>query len=161
MVAEIDVAYRTISSKKMRSVAGLSMGGYGAVMLALRNPNVFGAAASLSGALSSFNHIEKEVFDSLNFPQIFGPHRGSYANSYDLHVLAELRKKDAKTDFPDIYINCGKDDRLYNFNVEFHDYLTKINYDHEYAEFHGGHTWEYWSEHLKDVLLFFEKRYNK
>ncbi|WP_199623818.1 alpha/beta hydrolase [Paenibacillus alkalitolerans] len=157
LVPFIDETYRTMPDNRMRGIAGLSMGGYGAVMLALRHPGLFGAAVSLSGVLGSIAAIYQIDFDRSNFGQIFGPFRGPYAKQYDLHVLASLRMKDKHAGRPELYFNCGTADFLYSYNVEFNKYLSGIGYKHKYEEFPGEHTWEYWTEHLRDALLHFEK----
>lgn len=157
LVPAIDGAFRTIPDNSMRAISGLSMGGFGSVMLALRNPDIFGAAASLSGVLTSIESMKREEFDRSNFSQIFGPKSGPYAKQYDLHVLASLRANESNR--PQLYFNCGTEDYLYHFNVEFDRYLTELGYSHEYEQYPGEHNWEYWTEHLEDALLFIEKAF--
>ncbi|WP_274365821.1 alpha/beta hydrolase [Paenibacillus thermotolerans] len=159
LVPCIDSAFRTIPDKSMRAIGGLSMGGYGAMMLALKNPDVFGAAGSLSGALADMENMSRQEFDRTNYAQILGPLNGPYAKQYDLYILAATRVKEEAR--PELYFDCGTEDYLYHLNAEFDRYLTNIGYPHEYAEYPGAHTWEYWTEHVKDVLRFFEAYFGR
>jgi len=64
-----------------------------------------------------------------------------------------------KENLPAIRFDCGKNDLLIEHNKSLHDKLTKANIDHTYQEFEGSHEWEYWQEHIKDTLLFFNELY--
>jgi putative tributyrin esterase len=159
LIPYIDTMYRTRPQRESRAIAGLSMGGYGSIMLALRNPDLFGAAASLSGALGSIGKLKQMEFDRSNFGQMYGPLRGAYAKGYDLHVLASLRMENVNEPKPQLYFNCGTEDYLYGYNVDFHRYLSEIGYEHEYEEYAGEHNWEYWTLHLSDALSFLGKHF--
>ena len=51
-------------------------------------------------------------------------------------------------------IDCGTDDPLLPQNREFHDFLNKHKLEHEYHEYPGGHTWEYWDLHVREAIKF-------
>ncbi|MGG2202048.1 alpha/beta hydrolase [Paenibacillus validus] len=91
LIPTIDHEFRTIADRSKRAVCGLSMGGYGAFALALRNPDVFSAAASISGALVSVSLMTPQDLRSDTTPRIMGPMYGPYAKELDLHVLAGRR----------------------------------------------------------------------
>lgn len=154
LVPFIDANYRTISERASRFAGGYSMGGFGAFSLALRNPALFGAAASLSGALGSAGKLPYSDFSRSDWSRMIGPQKGEYAKGHDLALLSEARLADG--DKPALYFDCGKDDYLYQLNVLFQQHLQQIGYPHEYAEFEGAHNWEYWTLHLPDMLRFFE-----
>jgi putative tributyrin esterase len=154
LVPFIDSELRTVAERSSRVIAGYSMGGFGAVSLALRNPDLFGAAASLSGALGSPEHFPYKDYARSEFPRIFGPAGGPYAKERDLLGLA-ARMKDAEH-APSVYADCGIDDSLLPFNRGFHQALMTMGYPHVYHEFPGGHDFDYWKVHLEDALRFME-----
>lgn len=154
LIPSIDEHFRTMATKQGRAIAGLSMGGYGSFVLSLRNPHLFGTAASLSGALGDMSN-----YPAPESARIIGPVRGAYAEEHDLYELTKLRKEDPFR--PYLYLDCGTEDFLYEHNKAMHQHLLKLEYPHVYREFSGAHTWEYWTEHLRDVLEFIEECFAK
>lgn len=136
-------------------VAGLSMGGYGAFKLALRCPERYAAAASLSGALDMANHVptrseEKEEYANI-FRNIFGEHPQITGSENDIFALAEQLKKSGKEE-PKLYMWCGTGDFMYEDNLRCRDHLQKLGYDLVYEESVGAHEWQYWDEKIQTVL---------
>lgn len=152
LVDRIDRTFPTQASREGRVIAGLSMGGYGALRLALTYPERFRAAHSLSGAVG-FAHSEANLDDPRmpEFQRIVGADYKGGAN--DLYTLAE--KNLAEGTLPQLRIDCGTEDFLLEDNRAYTEYLTKIHVPHEYAEYPGAHTWEYWDIHIQDALRFF------
>jgi len=132
------------------SVAGLSMGGYGAVKLALRYPHVFRSAVSHSGALT-WGHYEPDLGNDWGreMGRIMGPNPTGGPN--DLLGLADSLRPEQR---PALRIDCGVDDFLLDQNREYHTFLNSIGYEHEYEEFPGAHTWDYWDVHVQEALAF-------
>jgi len=134
-------------------VAGLSMGGYGAFKLALRCPDKFAAAASLSGAVDMAAHInrieDKELLKE--WENIFG-NLDEFAGS-DNDVVA-LVKKVAASDGPKpkLYQCCGTEDFLYEDNVRFRDIVKDLPIDLTYEEGPGIHDWKFWDDYIQHVL---------
>ncbi|PAV31238.1 esterase [Virgibacillus profundi] len=133
-------------------VAGLSMGGYGAFKWALRYPEKFSAAASLSGALDVSDLLDR-VSDNdrkKEFIQIFGeqPVRGTEND------LLELIKQGngAKQLKPMLYQSCGTEDFLYNDNITFKKVCEETDYKLETEFEPGDHNWGYWDKKIQDVL---------
>ncbi|HEY0828618.1 MAG TPA: alpha/beta hydrolase family protein [Bacilli bacterium] len=149
LVPAIDSQFRTLKSKESRMIAGLSMGGYGAFVLSLRNPHLFGAAGSLSGVLGDLAPGKQAE----EFARLLGPIHGPYAQDHNLYVLSERRAADDSR--PVLYFDCGTEDYLYEGSVSFKHHLDKIGYACRYQEFSGAHTWDYWQEHIVDVFHFF------
>lgn len=147
----VDRTFRTLPDRRYRAIAGLSMGGYGSVTLALKHPELFGCAGSLSGALGDLSRLPADEFrrSSLWAP-IFGPQFGTYAVRYNPFRLSEERKADGIA--PYLYINCGREDDLFPHNEAFHRHLDAIGYTHDYDVFPGAHTWEYWKARLPEAL---------
>jgi len=133
-------------------VAGLSMGGYGAMKWALRRPDFFSAGASLSGALDIVEIIESA--DGISKPfhiSLFGDLTKVKGSENDLFYLAEnLKEKGLPA--PKIYIACGTEDRLYPANIRFKEHLQKLGYEVTYEEGPGGHDWSFWDRYIKKVL---------
>lgn len=126
-------------------IAGLSMGGYGALKIALRENESFCAAAGLS----SVTNLLREEFDAPTMVPILGEELKVNEND-DLFYLAE--KTDKKALKPRIYMAVGTEDFLYNDNVKFKEKLESLNYDFTYVEAPGAHTWEFWDEYIEKAL---------
>lgn len=147
VVGFCDRVFPTIPRRGARAVAGLSMGGYGACMLALKNPGLFGCAVSHSGALG-FAHGPLAHRPELD------PLTEAIGRKYDCFKLASDLKKEGRRDRPALRIDCGKDDFLLEHNRRFHAHLDRIGYTHDYVEHAGAHSWEYWDEHIRETLPF-------
>lgn len=135
-------------------VAGLSMGGYGSMKLALNYPDSFKAAASFSGALN----LKKEITD---YPE----NKDVYQNAFesweqvkntenDLIYQAKKIKKQGKN-IPYIYVSCGKQDDIYGQNQDFIKELDVLKIPYTYKEWEGNHDWEFWDESIKQALQWF------
>lgn len=129
-------------------VAGLSMGGYGAFKLALRKPEQYAFAGSLSGALD----IQNNVIHPDVWKLAFGGSDKIAGSENDLFFLAEELQKSGK-EVPQLYFNCGIEDSLvFGQNERFDEHLTALKIEHTYERFSGCHSWEYWDEHIQDIL---------
>ena len=142
--------------REMNLVAGNSMGGYGAVKVALTYPDRFCACASYSGALDITRKCRRP--DMNVWRGIFGydlPDADALeGTSHDLFFLAEDRKKKG-VELPDFFFWCGTEDGLINVNRAYHGHLTKLGIPHEYRESAGLHQWKFWDRQLEDSLKYF------
>jgi putative tributyrin esterase len=157
VIPQVERIFPAKQRREGRVIGGLSMGGYGAVKLALKFPDVFCAATSHSGPLMmplhkpetrppEYHHMKPE------FEAIFGlDWRGS---ENDPVALAEKCPAPGR---PALRVDCGKKDFLLEQNREFHTHLKAIGYPHEYAEFDGEHNWAYWDAHIQEALAFHRK----
>lgn len=129
-------------------VAGLSMGGYGAFKLALRNPERFAAAASLSGAVN----MAKADSTLPDHRLIFGD--GEIAGTSDdlLHLLHEVDSSTGPK--PKLFQCCGTEDFLYEDNQVFKQACEQTDIDFTYQEEPGEHEWGYWDKKIQDVLAW-------
>jgi S-formylglutathione hydrolase FrmB len=153
LVGYVDTMFHTIPERKGRCLAGLSMGGYGAMKFGLKYPGMFSSTASHSGALSWGHYpLTDDEKYSQEFKMVIGEHPEGGPN--DLYSLAAACPPETR---PAIRIDCGKEDFLIERNREFHEYLLKIGIQHEYAEFPGEHTWEYWDAHIQETIAFHRK----
>lgn len=146
--------YFPISGRREDSfIAGLSMGGYGAFMIALRNPEKFCAAASLSGALdltsTLFSH-GNDLFNSLVKP-VFGSKEEYLPTDYNLLSLIEKLTKQ-NIELPRLFQCCGTEDFLYEANQKFKAVAEKYGLDLTYEEGPGSHEWGYWDRNIQRVL---------
>lgn len=146
--------FHNLSDKKEDNfAAGLSMGGYGALKLALSASESFGYAASLSGGLDVVQLCNKlETEEEKHFWQgIFGPLDQIENSTNDLFAEA-VRLKESGQPLPKLYMWCGTEDFLYNHNVKMKEHLMKLGYDLTYEEGPGDHQWKYWDENIQNVL---------
>ncbi len=164
LVAWVDAHYRTLADRRHRGVAGLSMGGYGAVALALAYPDVFSAAASHSGVVSPLQQGQgpdgvmryPPSIDSLRtaippalwaiMEPAFGKDTAAWYARDPIRLAARLQARD-RTSLPALFIDCGVSDPFIGENRAFDRGLRALGIPHEYAEWPGSHTWSYWRRH--------------
>lgn len=133
-------------------VAGLSMGGYGAFKLALRHPDRFAAAASLSGALDIVSRIRAdETAEERGLKYIFGDCHSTVGSTNDLFFLADRLVKQ-NIDRPALFQWCGTEDFLLDENRRFANHLKGIGLASTYIEDPGHHDWECWDRQIQTVL---------
>jgi putative tributyrin esterase len=174
VVRHVDSAYRTLADGGHRGIAGLSMGGYGALSIALRYPDVFGAAASHSGVVSPLYAGPRPFAGTIKYAatveelrpvtggfwahyrQFWGTDLERWRMADPAHV-AELRKQRGLR-FPALYLDCGRDDAFIDQNRALHFELDRLGVTHTYAEFPGAHSWRYWSGQVGRSLGWLAKQ---
>lgn len=152
--AYIDAHYPTIKDRRARAITGLSMGGHGALFLAFRHSEMFGACGSMSGCadLRPFSKswgINKLIGDSLNYSDNW--------KNYSVITLVEQKPGDSLA----ITIDCGTEDFFYDVNKALHHKLQQLHIPHDYAERSGKHEWPYWRNSIQYHLLFFRNYFDK
>ncbi len=161
LIAHVDSLYRTRPEKTFRAIAGLSMGGYGTLLLAMKHAELFSSAAALSAAVFTNEEIvamKPEDYQrrfSLMMPtQLTGKQRLS--EHYQAFSIFSLVEKQPLTALKSVryYIDCGDDDHLIKANMALHSALLDKGIAHEFRVHDGGHTWSYWREALPKVLAF-------
>ena len=125
-------------------VAGLSMGGYGALKCALRAGDVFSRGASLSGAADI-----RQLPPGGYWEDVFGPREQIPGSFNDLFAAAEALPPENR---PPLYMWCGTEDSLLPGNHALRDHLLALSYDLTYAESAGNHAWQWWDLRIQDVL---------
>lgn len=136
------------SSRENVSIAGNSMGGYGAYKIALRNPDKFSKAAALSGVMD-IRHMMKL------FPEYSRDWKNCFGNDQippqeDLYFLMEqYRKTERKLQ---LFQYCGTKDFLYEDNAAFHQYCTAHHISLKYFEDDGAHDWNSWTAQLSRLF---------
>lgn len=145
-----------ISKKRENTfVAGLSMGGYGALRLALEKPEKYAACASLSGAIDLGGLMEKFRDGSIEGPfrwDVLFEHPEQFEGSAaDLFAIIAKRKAENRP-LPAIFQSCGTEDFIYPLNVRARDRLKAMGVDLTWEEHPGIHDWDYWDTHIRRVL---------
>lgn len=132
------------SAEGPRFIAGLSMGGYGALRLGALHADKFAAISGHSSVtdLTQLRDFVEEPMD--HYP---------LAETQPLPALDCLKLNAHR--LPPLRFDCGTEDHLIEPNRELHRKLLAAGIPHTFEEFVGAHTWEYWHEHLADTLRFF------
>jgi putative tributyrin esterase len=152
LIPYVDSHYRTVASRQGRAIAGLSMGGYGAMKLGLKHPDMFAAVASLSGAVAAARrreaHADDPEFQKL-VANVFGPADNPGRAQEDPF---ELVKKVSADLLPQLYISVGSGDFLLQENRDFVKLLSDLKIPYRYREFPGKHEWPIWDREIQVVL---------
>ena len=166
--------YFKISAQREKNfIAGLSMGGYGALKIGMRCADRFGYAAGLSsgcermamlppqaagaGSLAELELLKPEMTPeayqaAIQFFVNFGsPQEYRQSKSDNLFLLAEDRVK-RRLPMPEIWMTCGSEDAAVKTNRDFHELLTRLGVAHTYTEAPGIHNWAFWDTQIQRVL---------
>lgn len=167
-IPAIEERYRIRSEKQFRAVAGLSMGGHGSLIYAMKHPDLFSSAAPLSAGVSLDASITEMPMDSWNhvYGTPFGEGREGeerltehYRENSVLNLVKSLDPEKLST--VRYYIDCGDDDFLIKGNMELHAAMLDREIPHEFRVRDGGHTWTYWRTALPEVLKFVSQGFHR
>jgi len=149
------------TARKDTFVAGLSMGGYGALKLALTYPDRYAAAASLSGALDISQIIQVPGRDWRNeMKSIFGDLKKVEGGPNDLFALATNVAHSKWNKIP-LFVCCGTEDFLIDANHRFRDQARILDLNLTYEEEPAVHDWAYWDQKIQRVLEWLPIRKSK
>ena len=156
----VELTRRTFPLSRRREdtfIAGLSMGGYGAIRNGLKYHDTFGCIAGLSSAMI-VDGLEMRTNDTpvtinrRDFAEsIFGDLTKVKDSDMNPKWLVEKLKKQ-QAEFPKMYLACGTEDSLLGANREMRDYLKDAGVDVTYEEGAGGHEWDFWNRYIKKVI---------
>jgi len=174
IVSEVDARYRTLASRRGRGIGGLSMGGFGALVLGMKHTDLFSAVASTSG-LVSLGYAGPHPYAGLasvelSSPATLGAHypdrvrdhlRGLFGmnpetwRAVDPVVLAASLEPGRLA----IHLDCGEDDdfRFDDHARHLHDVLASRQIAHEWGIKPGRHHFDYWKARLPEILQFFQR----
>ncbi|WP_241254751.1 alpha/beta hydrolase family protein [Sphingobacterium sp. DR205] len=148
LIDYIDGHYATVQDRRGRAITGLSMGGHGALSLAIKHQELYGAAGSTAGGVDFRPFpLNWEIKDRI----------GNYADStqaWDDRVVINMIPKLVNNQLR-LIIDCGKEDFFYPVNVALHDKLMYHNINHTFVTSEGGHNWTYWSRSIIYQMAFF------
>lgn len=151
LISDVETRFPVATGRANRAIAGLSMGGFGAVKLALKYPERFAFAGGLSSALDvpsrpfSFHRIGQWRHHA----SIFGPAGSITRRDNDPFVLA--RSADP-TKMPYLFLTCGDQEGLLATNQSFAKLLAERKFRYEFHIVPGGHNWGQWNARLDDLF---------
>lgn len=149
VVDYVDANFPTIASRQGRAMAGFSMGGYGAMMLALKHADRFAAVCTQAGSFAFGHELRPDRPERSAFMQAVAPPGGRY----DLFAITEALAA-ARGGEMAIRFDVGTDDHLLEHNRRFHAHLDGLGIAHEYEEVRGGHEWSYVNRRIPTTLSF-------
>lgn len=159
-IPQVEQQYRIRSQKEFRAISGLSMGGNGSLLYAIRHPEVFGACAAFSAAV--YTNEEMKYHLSEGNKTWFAPIYGSLDKKGELprhwmnyNILNTLKNEPLEqVKHVKFYIDCGDDDFLYKGNAALHVLMRDLKIKHEFRIREGAHNWSYWRTNIIHGLQF-------
>ncbi len=173
LIAHVDATYRTIALRRGRGIGGLSMGGFGALQLAMRHPELYAASASHSGvdallyagphpyvAGQVVLHDQAALRSRVGGPiadlvrTIFGTDAANWRGHDPASLAGGLKDGDLA-----LYLDAGSEDELllHDGAQYLHDLLLERGVHHEWYLGPGGHTFAFWAQRIDDSLAFFTR----
>ena len=163
-IPHVENLYRIRKNKRYRAISGLSMGGGGSFLYALRRPDLFSSAAPLSASIGPQNigqmddhsylaywGYSKSNINKSDFEKFKKKNNSLYLiDQMDQKILNSVRW----------YIDCGDEDHLYKNNVLMHIKMREKGVKHEFRIRDGDHNWDYWRSALPSVLEFISKKFH-
>jgi putative tributyrin esterase len=151
LIADVESRFPVARGRSRRAIAGVSMGGFGAVTLALKHPDLFMFVGGLSSALDvpTRPFSAKRIGQWRHHRSIFGPWKGQHQQENDPFVLA--RSADPEK-MPYFFLTCGDQEGLLPANRKFAALLHERNFKYEFHTGHGGHDWNQWNSHVPALI---------
>lgn len=153
LVRAIDTKYKTIKARTGRAITGLSMGGHGALYLAIRHQDVFGAAGSMSGGVDI-----RPFPNNWDMAKRLGKY-SEYPDRWEKNTVINMLNLLTPNSMA-IIIDCGTEDFFYEVNENLHRQLMYRNIPHDYITRPGDHDMDYWANAVKFQLLFMSNYFN-
>lgn len=147
----VEQHYSTIINRNARAITGLSMGGHGAMYLAIRHRDLYAHAGSMSGAVN-IQSTNKKYDLVKRLGKTFEEDPDLWRSFSVSYLVEKLINKDLS-----IIIDCGVDDFLHEINAGLHQKLIELKIDHDYIERPGKHNWEYWTNSIQYQMLYFDR----
>lgn len=163
LIPDVDTRFRTIKDQRARGVAGLSMGGYGALKYGLKYPQLFAFAGSMSGALDPATRTAETPgfpWDVLrpSITSVFGRPDNPTRKANDLHQIARSLSLSQVASLPFLYLDCGLDDGFLATNRELAEILLARKVPHQFRQLPGEHNWTYWDQQVQEVVRLYAQR---
>lgn len=152
LIPEIDAKYRTLKERGGRAVAGLSMGGYGAVKFGIKYPESFYLVGSFSGVMDAPARSQTMRLLQPTLHAVFGSVENEARWKNDIGWLVDLMSAEEIASLPFIYLDCGIDDVYFGANKVFADVLLRKKIPHEFRQLPGKHEWKYWNVQVQEFL---------
>lgn len=147
LIGDVQSRFSVAGGRSNRAIVGISMGGFGAVKIALRHPELFAFAAGLSPAIDVPRRAFtiKRLSQSRHYESIFGPAGSNARKENDPFVLA--RSADPN-EAPFFFLTCGEREGLLPANREFSALLAQRHFQFEFHTVPAGHDWNQWNAWL-------------
>jgi S-formylglutathione hydrolase FrmB len=156
LMPDVEKRFRVSAEKDGRAIAGLSMGGYGALKFGFKYPSRFGMVASMSGALGAASWTDSDLKNleavRQSLLKTLGPMGSSTRLQNDLLKLTREVSADGIKLLPVIYFDCGTEDQLFSTNRSYADLLVERKIPHEFRQLPGNHSWPYWDQQIREIL---------
>jgi S-formylglutathione hydrolase FrmB len=165
LIPDVEKRFRVKRDRGARAIAGLSMGGYGALKFGVKYPQQFVFVASMSGALDAASWTEADlkglafIFRSLQ--SVYGDPNSETRTANDLKKLYGSITPAQMTSLPFVYLDCGTEDVLLSTNRSFAEALRVKKIPYEYRELPGTHSWKYWDAQVQEVLRMANARFTR
>jgi S-formylglutathione hydrolase FrmB len=171
----INNLFKLSTERKDYFIAGLSMGGYGALKIAMKYPETFGKCGSFSGAfmIGQKNYIrEISSWEDKGRPEKYSEEyelnremyqgfKGTYGEIFEYREEEDLfkitkEKSCSNSNMPEILMTCGTEDFVYNVNIEYCELLDSLKIPYDFHSWKGIHEWKFWDESIRDYIKFFK-----
>ena len=165
LIPDVEKRFRASGEAGSRAIAGLSMGGYGALKFGVKYPQQFVFVASMSGALGAASWTESDLkgleFILRSLQSVYGSESSPTRAANDLARLYRDLPAASIASLPYIYLDCGTEDQLLQVNRDFVAILMTRKIPHEYRQLPGTHSWTYWDSQVQEILRIAAKRFGK
>ncbi|MGI8733538.1 MAG: alpha/beta hydrolase [Pyrinomonadaceae bacterium] len=162
LIPEIEQRFRVSREREGRAIAGLSMGGYGALKFGLKYPEKFSLVASMSGAFDAASWTDSDLktfeFIRQSIQKTFGPPNSPTRLSNDLIRITRAASPEQIKQLPFVYFDCGTEDFLFQTNRDFLALLVERKIPHEFRQLPGTHSWPYWDQQIEEILRLTARR---
>lgn len=152
LIPEIERKYRAAKDRQSRIVAGLSMGGYGAIKFGLKYPEKFIIAGSFSGAFDAVVKTAKYPHLVESVKGVFGDENSPTRAANDIFKMVNEASTEKIKTFPFLFVDCGTEDHQTQANRDFVQLLTDKKVTHEYRQMPGEHNWKFWDSEIQEFL---------
>ena len=165
LLPEVESRFRAIKARAGRAIAGLSMGGYGALKFGLKYSEKFIFAASVSGALDAAIRTDSNPRFAWGYVrpsilQTFGAPGSETRSANDLHNLARTFPSERISSLPFFYFDCGTEDGFLETNRELATIFLERKIPHEFRQLPGAHNWAYWDSQVQEILKLAWRKMN-
>jgi len=151
LISDVENRFPAAAGRPNRAIVGVSMGGFGAVKIALRHPDLFFFAGGISSAIDvnrrafSFKRLQQ----SRHYNSIFGPSESQTRRENDPFVLVAIANPETA---PYFFLTCGEQEGLLPANRDFSALLAQRHFSYEFRTVRGGHEWNQWNAWLPIVF---------
>jgi putative tributyrin esterase len=151
LISDVESKFPAAIGRPNRAIVGISMGGFGAVTLAIRHPGLFAFAGGLSSAIDVPRRAFsiKRLQQSRHYESIFGPSESQTRRDKDPFVLF---KRASPEGAPYFFLTCGEQEGLLPASREFAALLAQRHFRYEFHSVRGGHDWNQWNAWLPDLF---------